>query len=248
MQTIAGDDDDVHDFHLSSTSAASANGSNRSGDRPIRRTTSPRARRPSPIQIRASCGRVRRVGRRSGGSTNAETYFRQELPSMPPKGLRDFSRVGISRHALERFSERFGANEAQAEPELRAVLKCCRRLGTNPRSGAIAVLGLFRDRPLVAIVQAATCTTVLTWAQFETKLADFGRPNVARKWGRYLARIAQGPNEPPASRRLDTAFDIASDPGSTPDSGVMLRNDPQRPPKSDFLRRSESGSRAGIPT
>jgi hypothetical protein len=64
-----------------------------------------------------------------------------------------------------------------------------RRLGRNPETGAIAHLALHRGRVLVAIVQDAACLTVLTWPQFEPKMAEFGRPKVPRKWGRLLKRL-----------------------------------------------------------
>jgi hypothetical protein len=106
-----------------------------------------------------------------------------------PRGQRDYSSVRLSRHALERFVERFGAEAPTAAEEFRVVLSRTRRLGRNPNNGAIAVLALYRDRALVAIVQEGSCLTVLTWSQFIPRLAEFGRSKVPRKWGRFLRRL-----------------------------------------------------------
>jgi hypothetical protein len=109
---------------------------------------------------------------------------------MTPKGQRDYRSARLSRHAIERFVERFGVERAEAEPRLRAALGRTRRLGRNPANGAIAVLGLHQGRVLVAILQDGSCLTVLTWNQFEPLLPDFGRARVPRKWGRTLGRLA----------------------------------------------------------
>jgi hypothetical protein len=66
-----------------------------------------------------------------------------------------------------------------------------RRLGRNPENGAIAVLGIYRNQVLVAILQHATCLTVLTWNQFLPRLAEFGRGKLPRKWGRLLRRLVE---------------------------------------------------------
>jgi hypothetical protein len=110
---------------------------------------------------------------------------------MPPSGQRNYSSVRLSRHALERFVERFGGAPHEAAPALRLALVRTRRLGRNPTSGAIAVLAVHQDRALVAIVQEATCLTVLTWNQFVPRLAEFGRPRLPRKWGRLLRRLSE---------------------------------------------------------
>jgi hypothetical protein len=106
-----------------------------------------------------------------------------------PHGQRDYSSVRLSQHALERFVERFGAEAPTAAEEFRRVLARTRRLGRNRDNGAIAVLALFRERALVAIVQEGACLTVLTWSQFIPRLGDFGRSKVPRKWGRFLRRL-----------------------------------------------------------
>ena len=59
---------------------------------------------------------------------------------MTPPGQRDYSAVHLSRHAVERFVERFSAEPDAAAGELRRALARTRRLGRNPESGAIAVL------------------------------------------------------------------------------------------------------------
>jgi hypothetical protein len=107
----------------------------------------------------------------------------------PPPGQHDYSTVQLSRHAVDRFVERFAAEPEAAPDELRKVLSRTRRLGRNPDNGAIAVLAVHRARALVAILQEATCLTVLTWNQFVPRLAEFGRTKLPRKWGRLLRRL-----------------------------------------------------------
>jgi hypothetical protein len=112
-----------------------------------------------------------------------------------PTGQRDYSGVRLTRHAMERFRERFwtgapGAVEA-AEDALRGSLARTRRLGRNPENRAIAVLAAYQGRMLVAILQDTTCTTVLTWPQFEPRLPEFGRPRLPRKRGRMLRRLIE---------------------------------------------------------
>lgn len=130
---------------------------------------------------------------------------------MAPPGQRDYSTVRLSRHALERFVERFGAEPEAAPDDLRRALSRTRRLGRNPENGAIAVLAIHRARVLVAILQETTCLTVLTWNQFVPRLAEFGRSKLPRKWGRTLRRLtspldrekAGQPNEEPRQEDLD---------------------------------------------
>ena len=110
---------------------------------------------------------------------------------MLPPGQRDYSSVRISRHAVERFVERFGAEPDSAEELLRKVLGRTRRLGQNPENGAIAVLAVHAERRLVAILQDSACLTVLTWNQFEPRLGEFGRNKMPRKWGRLLDRLVE---------------------------------------------------------
>ena len=108
---------------------------------------------------------------------------------MPPPGQRDYSGIRLSRHALERFVERFGATPFEAEDQLRQILRRTRRMGKNIENGAIAVLGLVGEKVLVAILQDESCLTVMTWNQFEPRLPEFGRPRPPRKWGRMLKRL-----------------------------------------------------------
>jgi hypothetical protein len=108
---------------------------------------------------------------------------------MTPKGQRDLGGSRLTRHALERFVERFGVEAADAEATLRGVLARTRRLGRNAENDAVAVLAIYGHRPLVAVFQGESCLTVLTWPQFEPRLAEFGRHRVPRKWGRLLRRL-----------------------------------------------------------
>jgi len=112
--------------------------------------------------------------------------------AMAPPGQRDYSSVRLSRHALERFVERFAVDPEMAADEIRCVLARMRRLGRNPENRAIAVVGMYRNQVLVAIVQEATCLTVLTWNQFLPRLGEFGRRKLPRKWGRVLRRLTGG--------------------------------------------------------
>ncbi len=112
-----------------------------------------------------------------------------------PPGQRDYSAARVSRHAIERFVERFGVDPEHALEEFRRVLARTRRLGRNPHNGAIAVLALYRHRVLVAILQGPTCLTVLTWNQFEPRLPEFGRAHPPRKWGRFLRRLTDPASE-----------------------------------------------------
>ena len=111
---------------------------------------------------------------------------------MARKGQRDHSGARLTLHALERFVERFGVREDQSEEELRLALRHSRRLGRNAENSAVAVLALYRGKVLVAIFQEDSCMTVLTWPQFEPKLAEFGRVRMPRKRGRMLRRLADG--------------------------------------------------------
>ncbi|WP_422928486.1 hypothetical protein [Singulisphaera sp. PoT] len=108
---------------------------------------------------------------------------------MVPPGQHDYSGLRLTRHALERFVERFGAESLEAEPSLRKALARCRRLGRNAENGAIAVLAMHQNRVLIAILQQSSCLTVLTWKQFLPRLPEFGRTHVPRKWGRLLRRL-----------------------------------------------------------
>jgi hypothetical protein len=114
---------------------------------------------------------------------------------MPPHGQRDYSTVRLTRHALERFTERFGGDPGAAEQMLKAALGRTRRLGRNADNGAVAVLAVHNDRTLVAILQDESCLTVLTWPQFEPRMPEFGRTRLPRKRGRMLRRLVEPAEE-----------------------------------------------------
>lgn len=132
---------------------------------------------------------------------------------MAATGQRDYSTSRLTRHALERFVERFGAtSEQEADSLLRVALQRTRRLGRNPRNDAVATLALHRGKILVAILQENTCLTVLTWAQFEPRMPEFGRPHLPRKRGRMLRRLAEPREVDSAANLEDQGADRAIDP------------------------------------
>lgn len=116
-----------------------------------------------------------------------------------PKGQHDLSSHRITRHALERFSERFHVPIDSAEADLRSSLSRVRRLGHDPSNGADAYMGLHRGRVFVVIFQSTSCLTILTWPQFEPKLPSFGRPSLPRKRGRWLRRLSEDHPSPDPS-------------------------------------------------
>jgi hypothetical protein len=59
-------------------------------------------------------------------------------------------------------------------------------------------MALHGERVLVVILQEEACTTVLTWPQFEPRLAEFGRAHLPRKRGRMLRRLGMGDATSPA--------------------------------------------------
>ena len=81
--------------------------------------------------------------------------------------------------------------------ELRARAGSDAPLGSrNPENGAIAVLAIYRNQVLVAILNQATCLTVLTWNQFLPRLRRVRpRPEAAGKWGRVLRRLVEETRE-----------------------------------------------------
>ena len=135
----------------------------------------------------------------AGRPCRERLFFTSRGVEMPPTGQHDYSGVRLTRHALDRFVERFGAEPAGAEGSLRAALVRSRRLGRNPENGAIAVLAVYRNRALVAVLQGAACLTVLTWNQFTPRLPEFGRPGIPRKWGRFLRRLTETETDPTES-------------------------------------------------
>ncbi|ADV64286.1 hypothetical protein Isop_3730 [Isosphaera pallida ATCC 43644] len=112
-------------------------------------------------------------------------------PPVPP-GLHDLSRARLTRHALERYVERFAPTLCldRAERELRQALSRTRRLGRKPGSPQTAAhLAIAHQRIMVVILQDDAITTVLTWPQFQPKLIDFGRARLPRKQGRMIQRL-----------------------------------------------------------
>ncbi len=110
----------------------------------------------------------------------------------------DYSTALLTRHAQERFVERFGVAPEAAEGDLRVALSRTRRLGRNPVNEAVAVLAIHRGKVVVAILNGSTCLTVLTWPQFEPRMPEFGRTHLPRKRGRMLRRLLEPgpPSEP----------------------------------------------------
>jgi hypothetical protein len=117
---------------------------------------------------------------------------------MTPPGQRDYSEARLTRHALDRFVERFGVAPAESEAALRATLARTRRLGRNPANDAVAALAIHQGRALVAILQGSTCLTVLTWPQFEPRMPEFGRAHLPRKRGRMFRRLVDPGQAPEA--------------------------------------------------
>lgn len=130
-----------------------------------------------------------------------------------PTGQRDYSRIELSHHALERFVERFGGSPQSAEESLRRALARSRRLGRNRRNQAVAVLAVHESRMLVAILREKRCLTVMTWPQFAPRLIEFGRLRLPRKRGRMLRRLGadadsdalEPPPQSPTTAELDQA-------------------------------------------
>ncbi len=115
---------------------------------------------------------------------------------MASAGQRDYSTARLSRHALERFVERFDVPSRESEAALREALARTRRLGRNPANEAVAVLAIYRGKTLVAILNGSTCLTVLTWPQFEPRMPEFGRARLPRKRGRMLRRLGDPGSAP----------------------------------------------------
>jgi hypothetical protein len=110
---------------------------------------------------------------------------------MATPGQRDYSGARLTRHALERFVERFGASVEEAETALRTSLSRTRRLGRNASNDAVAVLAMYRGKILVAIFNGTNCLTVLTWPQFEPRMVEFGRSHLPKKRGRMIRRLLE---------------------------------------------------------
>ncbi len=115
---------------------------------------------------------------------------------MAPPGQRDYSTARLTRHALERFIERFDVAPEEAEGALRVALGRTRRLGRNPSNEAVAVQAMHRGKVVVALLNGSTCLTVLTWPQFEPRMPEFGRAHLPRKRGRMLRRLTEPGSAP----------------------------------------------------
>ena len=63
-----------------------------------------------------------------------------------PTGQRDYSSARLTRHALDRFVERFGVDVEQSDPLLREALARTRRLGRNPDNDAVDCLSFGEGR------------------------------------------------------------------------------------------------------
>ncbi|MBI1322023.1 hypothetical protein GC170_02390 [bacterium] len=112
-------------------------------------------------------------------------------------GLYDISRLHVSEHALERFRERVANSLSPDEAAIRllALLRNCRKLGTNAES-AIAFLAIYDDQPIVLITRGGNVVTCLSLDQFETVMSDFGRHRWPRRFGRWLRKTSQGNCDP----------------------------------------------------
>lgn len=112
-------------------------------------------------------------------------------------GLYDISRLHVSEHALERFRERvaISLNAEEAGGRLLALLRKCRKLGTNAES-ASAFLAIHDDQPIVFITKGGNVVTCLSLDQFESVMTEFGRHRWPRRFGRWLRKTTQGNLDP----------------------------------------------------
>jgi hypothetical protein len=118
-------------------------------------------------------------------------------------GIYNLSEFQISRHARQRFHERFQVDsESQtSNPPWADMLRSCRKLGVK-QDGSASYITIYGDVPVVLIEQDQVILTCMTQDQFETVMADFGRNRWPRKPGRWLKRIKsssheQGDDQPP---------------------------------------------------
>lgn len=105
-------------------------------------------------------------------------------------GIYNLSRCQISRHAKQRFIERFPVN-SESEPldqALAEMLGSCRKLGVK-QDGSSAYIAVCGEKPVVLIEQNQVILTFMTQDQFESVMVDFGRNRWPRKPGRWLKRI-----------------------------------------------------------
>lgn len=105
-------------------------------------------------------------------------------------GIYDLRHLHISRHALDRFCERVTTelDPDETRPLFVSLLGTCRKLGTNEQ-GAVASLIMYEDEPLVIIVNSGNVVTLLSLAQFETVMHEFGRHSLPRRLSRWLRKL-----------------------------------------------------------
>jgi hypothetical protein len=111
-------------------------------------------------------------------------------------GIYNLSEFQISRHARQRFHERFQVDsESQtSNPPWTDMLRSCRKLGVK-QDGSASYITIYGDVPVVLIEQDQVILTCMTQDQFETVMADFGRNRWPRKPGRWLKRIKSSSHE-----------------------------------------------------
>lgn len=112
-------------------------------------------------------------------------------------GIYNLSGYQVSRHARQRFQERFQVDsESQtSDPPWADMLRSCRKLGLK-QDGSASYITVYGDMPVVLIEQDQVILTCMTQQQFETVMADFGRKSWPRKPGRWFKRIRSGGLEP----------------------------------------------------
>jgi hypothetical protein len=111
-------------------------------------------------------------------------------------GIYNLSEFQISRHARQRFHDRFQVDsESQtSNPPWADMLRSCRKLGVK-QDGSASYITIYGDVPVVLIEQDQVILTCMTQDQFETVMADFGRNRWPRKPGRWLKRIKSSSHE-----------------------------------------------------
>jgi hypothetical protein len=111
-------------------------------------------------------------------------------------GIYNLLEFQISRHARQRFHERFQVDsESQtSNPPWADMLRSCRKLGVK-QDGSASYITIYGDVPVVLIEQDQVILTCMTQDQFETVMADFGRNRWPRKPGRWLKRIKSSSHE-----------------------------------------------------
>lgn len=129
------------------------------------------------------------------GASAMESDGKKSEPS-GRHGIYNLSEFQISRHARQRFHERFQVDsESQtSNPPWADMLRTCRKLGVK-QDGSASYITIYGDVPVVLIEQDQVILTCMTQDQFETVMADFGRNRWPRKPGRWLKRIKSSSHE-----------------------------------------------------